>query len=781
MSAPSGLGRHASGGITAAPPAGASAHASWSAGEGGAANDRAHAVLAVEGLRCASCSGKLERALRALPGVSRASVNAATGRAAVAWNPQQVSLKRILASITAAGFRPVPLAGEAGALRQRDERRRALKRLGLAGLAMMQTMMVIYALYAPGSHGIAPHVRLYLRVAGMLFATPVMCYSAAPFFRGAILDLRRRTLGMDVPVALALALAYGASVFNTLRGAGEVYFDSVTMFVFFLLTGRFMEMVVRHRSLSASDALARSLPASAQRLRADGSCERVAVDALEPGDLLLVPTGTVVPVDAVLEAGRARLDESLVTGEAQPVEKLAGGALLGGSVNVGEALRIRATTRAADSTVATLVTLLERAQAQRPALARSADRIAAWFVSSTLVLAAVVAAVWLHVDPPRAFPALLAVLVVTCPCALSLATPAAAAAVTACLARLGVLVSRPDAIERLAHVDTVVIDKTGTLTSHTPSAELLQLLHGEPAGRAWGIAAALERGSQHPLAAAFRDAADPAFIAEDIRELAGQGIEGQIGGRTWRLGRPDFVAALASVGHGAAPHRGECPRANVVLGSLEEGILAHFRIADGLRPDAARAVAQLRALGLEVVIASGDEAQAVQAVGRELGIEAPHARLDPQQKVQLVRSLQQRGACVLMVGDGINDGPVLAAADVSAAMGEGSAIAHAAADLLLLSDSLVALPESIRRARRMLRVVRENLAWALLYNLTAVPLAALGRIPAWAAALGMSVSSLLVVLNSARLARRARVLPVAAAGAVAGAAAASAASRGVAA
>jgi P-type Cu2+ transporter len=700
------------------------AHASWTAGHS------SHAIFAVEGMRCAACSRSIERAVAGLAGIDKVSVNAATGRAAVDWNPDTITLNRILAAVTQTGFKPVPLSGEGAANEQRAERRLALKRIGLAGLGMMQTMMFVYCIYAAGAHGIDPGIEQYLKLAGLLIATPVLVYSGAPFFKGALRDLRRRTLGMDVPVALALVLAFGASVLNTLRGTGEIYFDSVTMFIFFLLAGRFIEMTVRQRNLSATDALARSLPTSVTRIKPDGTTERIAPAKVNIGDTLMVPKGAVVAVDGLLMDGEATVDESLLTGEATPIDKHESQALSGGSINIGNPIRIVAMQSAAESTLANIVRLLERTQAERPDTVRTADRVASWFVLVTLLLAACAAFGWLLVDPPRALPAALAVLVVTCPCALSLATPAALAAATTRIARLGLLVTRSDALERLARVDTVVVDKTGTLTRGTPTVRALDVRQGYEEAEVLAIAAALERCSNHPIATAFR-AYDSGQIAVSAgQERAGQGVGGRIDDESWWLGNSPLTLSNAT------------------------GTVATFTVTDALRDDAGTAIQQLRELGLQVVIASGDHEDVVSAVARQLGIAEALGRLTPSEKLSYVERRQTAGARVLMIGDGINDGPVLAAASVSCAMAQGSAVAQAAADLLLLNDSLTPVAEAIRTARRMRTVIRQNLGWALVYNLSAVPLAALGLMAPWVAALGMSGSSLLVALNAARLAGR---------------------------
>jgi P-type Cu2+ transporter len=730
--------------------ASAVAHARWSA------SGISHAVFAIEGMRCAACSRAIARAVGDLPGVERISVNVATGRAAVDWDPHRVTLGRVLDVVTETGFKPVPLAGEAAAAEQRTERRTALKRIGLAGLGMMQTMMFVYCIYAAGAHGIDPGIAQYLKLAGLLIATPVLVYSGAPFFKGALRDLRGGAPGMDVPVALALALAYGASVINTLRGSGEIYFDSVTMFIFFLLAGRFVEMTVRQRNLSATEAFARSLPATVTRICADGATERIDPRLITPGDWLSVSKGSVIPVDATLIDGDAVVDESLLTGESVATTKRVDEKLLGGSINVGHPIRVVATTRVSESMLASIVGLLERTQAERATIARTVDRVASWFVLLTVALATSAAVFWFFIEPARALPAALAVLVVTCPCALSLATPAAIAAATTRLARLGLLVTRPDALERLARVDVVVVDKTGTLTHGAPTVEITGITPPRSRTEVLEIAAALESRSDHPIAAAFRPYLTPESAVLSPREFAGQGVEGMIGGVLWRLGTQDFVAELggSSLPDGL-PSSGapsSDPGAAVVLGN-SSGIVATFELCDSLRADAMRAVEQLRKMGLQVIIASGDEEKVVRGVARQLGIHEALGRLTPLQKLALVQQRQDAGAHVLMVGDGINDGPVLAAASVSCAMAQGSAIAQAAADLLLLNESLGTLSDAIRVARRARSVIRQNLGWALAYNLGAVPLAALGWIPPWIAAIGMSTSSLLVVLNAARLAR----------------------------
>ncbi len=723
-------------------------HARWSLDEG----EHEHVIFAVEGMHCAGCARTIENAVKALPEIEGVRVNAATARVTVDWRGKSTTgLEQILRAVSKAGFKPVPLAGDAAAAEYQKERRTALKRVGLASLGMMQAMMYLSALY--GVTDIDASMAQLMRIAGMVIVTPVLFYSGAPFFAGAWRDLRHRRLGMDVPVALALTLAFVPSVIHTFLAEGEVYFDSVGMFVFFLSAGRYVEMIVRHRGLSSTEALARSLPSQVIRLTSDGKREKVPAAEVAPGDRIVVPKGGIIPVDAVIPRDtllRARLDESLVSGESAAVEHGPGEAVHGGSLNLGDALTLVATAPASRSTLASMVALLERAQGERPRLARAADRAASWFVAVILVLATITAVAWWQHDPARVLPAVLAVLVVSCPCALSLATPAALAAITARLARWGVLVTRVDAIERLAAVDTVVFDKTGTLTSGGTAVTAVNLLNGLSRAEVLRIAAALERASSHPLAVAFAPHDEAGVQSSQVREFAGEGVEGLVDGAYWRLGRRPFAAGLATSSK-VAPLARDSDTATVYLGGVQ-GIVASFEVGVPLRPETREAVKELSSLDVQSVIASGDSQRATDAAARALGIRRVHSRLTPDDKLWLVKELRGGGHRVFMVGDGINDGPVLAAADVSCAMGQGSAIAQSAADVLLVNENLALLPRAVAGARGAMRVVRQNLGWSLAYNFIGVPLAALGLISPWVAALGMSLSSLGVVLNARRLA-----------------------------
>jgi len=715
------------------------------------------ASLILEGIVCAACVWLNERHVSALPGVLDFQVNYSTHRARVRWDDSRIHLSDILKAISAIGYVAHPFDSERQESVFKRERGAALRRIAVAGLGMVQVMMLAVAMYAGDYQGMAWDIRNLMRWVSLLIATPVVLYSARPFFQSAWRDLKRRQLGMDVPVSLAIGGAFLASAWATVAGHGEIYFDSVTMFAFFLLGGRYLEMMARHRAGQAAEELVRLLPAAATRVGKDGSEEVVSVADLAPGDRVLVRPGDTVPADGGVIEGVSSVDESLLTGESLPRGRGVGDELVGGTVNVESPLVMEVEKVGGDTVLSSIVRLLDRAQTEKPHLARLADRAAAWFVGALLVLAAGVAWWWWQHDPAEAFRVTLSVLVVTCPCALSLATPAAVTAATGALTRLGVLTTRGHALETLARATHVIFDKTGTLTEGRLQLDQVLRLRDVTRDRCLTIAAALEQGSEHPLARALRADVPGRLKAVDLRAVPGAGVEGVVQGRRYRIGTPGFVAELAPTAppHSAprpSPEPGEAGSTQVMLGD-ERGPVAMFVLADRLRAGAAQTVRALQAQGLTVELLSGDDPQPVQAVARALGVEVAKARLRPQDKLSHIRDLQQAGAVVAMVGDGVNDAPVLAGAQVSLAMGSGTQLAQASADMVLLSEHLPHLQETVGEARRTLWVVRENFAWAVLYNLCAVPLAAAGMVAPWMAAIGMSVSSLLVVLNALRLTR----------------------------
>jgi len=716
--------------------------------------ERTSVTLLIEGLRCSACSWLIDQVLRRHAGVHDVSVNAATGRASIVWDDAKLNLADIMRSIAQLGYAPHPLTDETVTRALREERRDSLKRLAVAGFGMMQVMMFAVAVYSAelANEIMEPKLLDYFRKVSLLVATPVMFYAGAPILLSAWNSLRSRSVGMDVPVGIALLLAYGASVWNTFEGAGgEVYFDSVTMFIFFLTLGRFVQMSIRQHTAGVTDALARQLPSITHRVGENG-VEDVPVTSLRIGDVIQVRRGEVLPADGQLLDSEAHIDEAMLTGESLPVCRRVGERVVAGTLNVDGPVKIAITALGADTALSHIVSLMQRAQTYKPALARNADLAAAKFLGYVLMGAGLTCAAWLAIDPSQAFAATLAVLVVACPCAFAIAMPAALASATANLRRHGILLTDPDALESLAKVDHIVFDKTGTLTRGELRISRCVPLAGVNEPHCLQIAALLEQASEHPLARAFAPYLHKGAV-ENLQTVAGRGVQGRIDGRLYRIGAPDFVTELCQDKRPPASPP-ESIGSVVMLGD-EQRALAWFELTDSLRAGAADAVTQLRSLHIEPQILSGDGQLAVQAVAQRCGITEHFARQSAQQKLTHVLDLQKRGKRVAVIGDGVNDAPVLGAADVSIAMGRGAALAHASAGLVLVSDNLAALPEAVLLARRTLRIAKQNLLWAALYNLGSIPLAALGFIPPWLAALGMSLSSVAVMLNSSRLLPRA--------------------------
>jgi Cu2+-exporting ATPase len=725
------------------------------------------AALILENIVCAACIWLNERHIAALPGVLSVEINYATRRARVRWDNSRIQLSAILKAVSDIGYIAHPFdPGRSDDVYKR-ERNTAIKRLAIAGLGMMQVMM--YALPSYTATDMTDEIRLLMRWASLILTIPVVGYSAWPFFIGAWRDLKRRTLGMDVPVALGVGTAFVASVYSTFTGEGEVYYDSVTMFVFLLLTGRFLEMNARRRAGAAVEELVKLIPAATTRLPnwPARDEEQVPVARLALGDHVLVRPGETLPADGVVVDGDSAVSEAMLTGESLPVSKSVDAKVVGGSLNQASPLVVRVDRLGADTRLASIVRLLDRAQSEKPRIGQLADRAAAWFVGLLLVITFFVGLAWYFIDPSKALWIVVSILVVTCPCALGLATPAALTTATGRLTRLGLLTTRGHALETLARATDLVFDKTGTLTHGRLSVRRVLPLGGRSEAEVGALAAALEAGSEHPIAKALREVGAPAIAASDIRNTPGRGVEGTIDGRKYRLGSPRFAArsetppdAPAS-GGGAYPKKGhehptsghEYPEGHeswVALATDDE-LIAWFALADTPRADAAAALAALRQQGVRLHLLSGDAEGAVEAVAQQLGIADWHAGALPEDKLAYVKSLQDEGRIVAMVGDGINDAPVLAGAQVSIAMGEGADVAQAAADMVMLGSRLATLSEGVALARKTQRIIRENLGWALGYNLIAIPAAALGYVTPWIAGIGMSASSLLVVLNALRL------------------------------
>lgn len=717
-------------------------------------------ALALAGMHCAACALTIEDALRAVPGVASASVSAASERASVRYDPAQVRPSALIAAVRAAGYDAVPDAAEPARALRRAEMRLLTWRLFVAAFCSMQVMMLAWPSYVAsvgsGFNDIAPdHLKL-LNWGSWLLSLPVLAFSSSPFLGGAWRAIRQRRIGMDVPVALGIVLTFVASSAATFEPQGlfgsHVYFDSLTMFVALLLAARWFDLRARHRAAEELEGSLARTPEVAWRVDAAGQVQAVSALRLVAGDRVRVPLGQAFPADGVLLAGCTSVDESLLSGESVPRARGVGDEIVAGSLNLSAPVEMRVARVGADTRLAAIVALMQQAMTERPASALVADRWAGPFLWTVLLLAAASAAAWSVIDPSRAIWVAVSVLVVTCPCALSLATPATLVAAARGLARRGVLLRRLDAIEALAGVQQVFFDKTGTLSSGRQTLRAVRVVHGqgrESALRA--VAVALAGWSTHPLSRALVEAApcaDPPPALHEVQEHPGQGVSARdADGCRWRLGSAAWV--LGEAGQGM---QGDVAS----LWLARDGTpVAAFEFEETLRPDAHDALRQLQAAGLAVTLLTGDTPERAKALLQRADAEgvALVAAANPEAKRETVRRAQSAGACVAVVGDGINDAPVLAQADVSIAMGQGALLARAQADLVLTGERPADVLLARERARRALALVRQNLVGSLLYNAAALPLAMAGWLPPWLAGAGMAASSLLVVLNAQRAAR----------------------------
>ncbi len=764
--------------------------------------------LGISGMYCAACTITIEDAVKSVPGVSEVQVQAASQRARILIDPARVKLSDIVAAVQRVGYRAWPDAAARAGHERLRQRRVLLWRLSVAAFCMMQVMMIAWPQYVAGPDEIPPDIWQLMNWANWVLSLPVMIFSCGPFFSGAWRAARQGRVSMDTPVAIGMLATFvvstGVTMGHTDVFGHEAYFDSLTMFVAFLLMGRWLESSARERVTHSLEALCVRLPEAVERA-AEGegadlrgvAVESVPLSALRHGDRVKVVVGQAFPADGQVLLGKTEVDESLLTGESRAVVRQPGQVVVAGSVNLGAPVWISVERLGPDTRYQQIVSLVHQAMTEKPGWMRAADRMAAPFLWGVLGLAALGALVWQWIDPSRAVWVAVSVLVVTCPCALSLAAPSALLSAAGAMAKRGLLVRRLDALETLAHARIFYFDKTGTLTESELSVTGLQLASGvtsldrltsgvhagahaheqgieAPAsadpGELWHRAASLAAASHHPVSRSMVVAAQtarPEGAAPwvpcgwlELNERAGQGVEARDeAGRLWRLGRLDWVLgadAQETLRHWASP---DAPRAWLAARSSDGALLPDtvmgVLLDEVFRPEAAPALRQLKELGCRSALLSGDHNDRVQAASLILGPEGElpvaAAQATPEEKLRVMSLAQQQGEQVAVVGDGINDAPVLAKADVSVALDQGSALAQSQADLIVLNGRLTGLPEAVAHSRFAMRIVKQNLAWAAVYNFACIPLALMGLLPPWAAGLGMALSSLGVVLNSLRL------------------------------
>ncbi|WP_299005268.1 heavy metal translocating P-type ATPase [uncultured Shewanella sp.] len=718
--------------------------------------------LTIEGITCAACTWLIEHKLKQLPGIKNVSVNSTTERALIVWDPKLLKLSDILSQITHIGYQAHPFQIDEQEIKTKKDSRQFLLRLGLAGFATMQVMMFALALYSGFFTDLDHEFRDYFRWVSMLFAAPVVFYSAQPFYFSAIRALLMGRVNMDVSVSIAICGAYIASCIETINGSGEVYFESVSMFTFFLLLGRYFEQNARQKASVNASNLHKLTPLTANKVNGETITE-IPAKKLALGDIILVKPGEVIAADGKVLSGSSSVNESMLTGEPLPIIKKKQSTVFAGTINIDHPLNVEVTAVGQAQLVADIIRLQEAASHNKPKIALYADKFSNTFTAVVLILAGLSYFFWHFYSPSDAFWITLSVLVATCPCALALATPTAITCSTSILTRMGIISRQNDVLEKLPLIEHVVFDKTGTLTCGTFSIDSVTLVNQELAHQEHGattsytknlyskediltIAAALEAHSLHPIASAFRPFQQQNIIASQCQNEVGLGISGIVNGKHYRLGSAEFI--------GVSPEFSQKEK-NLKTGQMiwlseNNQLVANILLNDTIRVDAIDTIKQLQRSGCKVSMATGANGPQVKVLAEKLNISNVHQGLKPEQKLKLIRKLQQ-GAHVAMFGDGINDAPVLAGANMSIAMGSGAAITKSNADLILLGDHLSRFNDAMKVAKKTKAIIQQNLLWALGYNVLIIPLALSGHLLPYVAALGMSASSLIVVFNSLRL------------------------------
>ncbi|CAH8228506.1 heavy metal translocating P-type ATPase [Vibrio aestuarianus] len=692
-------------------------------------------TLSLDGVSCAACAWLIEKQLSNKNGVLSIRVNTTTNRALLSWDKTQTRLSELLSVIHQLGYKAAPFEADAHEAEYHRSMKQYLYRLGIAGLATMQVMMLAVALYLEVFGDLDSEFRNYFRWVSLIFATPVLLYSALPFYLNAWRSLRGRTLGMDVPVSIALIFAYVASLVATVTEKGEVFFESISMFTFFLLVGRFLEMRARRKAAAASGNLLKLIPAIANTLEG----EQVPVKTLKLGDKIRVLPGEHVPADGVVLAGRIHINEAMLTGESVPVVKKAGDAVFAGTLNGDESFELEVTASKKDSVISKIVRLQDEAQMSKPKIAEIADVVARYFVAILLVIAAGTWLYWHQTKPEDAFWIMLAVLVATCPCALSLATPTAITCATSRMGDFGILLRKSHVFETLCKVNHLVIDKTGTLTHGDIEISGVEVAGDIDKNTCLALAASLEKHANHPIARAFRSYSDEQYSVDDVQNIIGSGIEGRYQDKVICIGSAEYVLGNTIN-----------QQPNSIYLSLGGQHIATFTYRDPIRREAKAFIDRFHNEGIKITLLTGDSELNANHVASEMNIDTVVSGAKPEDKLNYLKSLPSSDVS-MMVGDGINDAPTLAGAHLSVAMGGGTDVAKASADMVLLGDKLDKLLEARILAIKARKIIRENLAWSLGYNLVILPLAVSGLVAPYIAVVGMSASSIIVVSNSLRL------------------------------
>lgn len=706
-------------------------------------NDTHHIQISLKGMTCAACAWLIETRLKQLNGVSSIHINLSSSLATLEWQPHTIDISEVASEIQKLGYQASPYRADQTDLDIKKAKKTSIIRLGVAGVGMMQVMMSAIAIYAGDMQGMQQSFKLLLSWASFVFATPVVLFSALPFFKAAVRDLKTRHFTMDLPVSLGIGLAYVSSVYSMLSGTGHVYFDSVTMFTFFLLLGRFLEETARHKS-HTNNRNQQEL-SSAWRI-ADGEMSEVPLSKIMTGDIIHIKSGESIPVDGIITKGNTSIDESSLTGEYLPIAKSIGQTVVAQTINIEQTIEIKVTAVGKQTRAAAIERLTDRALSEKPKIAKIADQVAHYFVILVLACASLTYIGWTLVGSDDAYWIMISVLVVTCPCALSLATPVALTSATNKLKELGLLITRGHVIESLAKCQHIIFDKTGTLTHGQFD---ISRIAAEDQEYCLNIASALESESIHPIAKAFRKPSN--LVAYNITNYTGLGVEGEINQSKYRLGNLKFVSDFLpniKTDFENVSFTG----LTLYLAQEKVGIIGTIYLQDRLRPNSKDAIDSLRNDKIQVSLLTGDTKESALSVLDTNTFDHFMCQMSPENKWEWLNS-QPNKQNSLMVGDGLNDVPTLAGANTSIAMAGSSDLAKVHADAVLINSHISTINNAIKLAKKCQKIIKQNLFWAASYNAIMLPAAILGYIPAWAAAIGMALSSLLVALNASRLSK----------------------------
>ncbi len=722
-------------------------------------DDYKETILSIDGISCSACAWLIEMQLEKVQGILSITVNATTQRATVRWQDNALKLSDIITKIETIGYQAFPFKASQSEENNQRQAKAFIKRLGISGILMMQIMMIAVGLYFGAFSGMAEHNLVYLRWASFILTIPIITYGALPFYQGAIRSLKARRLSMDVPVTIAIILAFSASVWATISQQGEVYFESVSMFTFLLLIGKFLEFRARSRAAEVSANLLKLMPMTATKL-VDNKEVFVAAKLLTVGDIILIKAGELVPGDGNIIQGKSQLNEAMLSGEQLPITKSIGDKVFAGTINGDSNLSIEITQISSHSFLSQLIRLSEASQAHKPKLAQLSDKIAQYFVALILCCAIATAIYWQQHLPEQAFWITLSVLVVTCPCALSLATPTALTCSTTRLNRDGIMIKSSHVIETIAKVSHFAFDKTGTLTTGEFVISKTHLIGNISKEDVLRLSAALESYSEHPLAKAFKAFRDYNLSASHVVVHPGKGVSGKINQQEYTLGKPSWL--IKNDEELVKYQEAQCVL--MVNNGERSELIAVFYLADQIRDDAQQLLNQLKEKHIQTVMLSGDNTAGCDKVSNQLSIEKAYSGLSAQNKVDKIKELQGLSGpanstnnskhIVAMIGDGVNDTPVFGAAHVSIAMGNGTDIAKNGADVILLNNQLSSVQTLLTVANKNRRIIFQNYTWAFGYNAIVLPLAMSGYITPYMAVIGMSASSLIVITNSLRLLKK---------------------------